>query len=69
VHWASLACQPEPSDGSAGMPGVEFAALGAGTAGWSTETTGATVAGTGTAAAGHNSLLGLLDGTELPVVR
>jgi hypothetical protein len=69
VHWASRACQPESSDGSAGMQGVESVALGIRTAGRSTETAGAAVAGTGTAAAGHNPLSGLLDGTEPPAVR
>jgi hypothetical protein len=69
VHWASLACQPESSDGSTGMQGVESAALGAGTAGRSAKTAGAAVAGTGTAATGHNLLSGLLDGTGLPAVR
>jgi hypothetical protein len=44
-------------------------ALGVGTAWRSTETASATVAGTGTAAAGHNPLSGLLDGTTLPAVR
>jgi hypothetical protein len=48
---------------------VESAALSAGTAGWSTETAGATMAGTGTTATGHNPLSSLLDGTELPAVR
>jgi hypothetical protein len=51
------------------MQGVESAALGAGTAERSAETAGAAVAGTGTAAAGHNPLSGLLDETELPAVR
>jgi hypothetical protein len=69
VHWASLACQPESSDGSAGMQGVESVALGTGTAERSTETAGAAVAGTGIAAAGHNLLSSLLDGTGLPTVR
>jgi hypothetical protein len=69
VHWASRACQPESSDGSAGMQGVESAALGTGTTERSAETAGAAVADIGTAAAGHNPLSGLLDGTELPVVR
>jgi hypothetical protein len=68
VHWASLAFQPESSDGSTGMQGVESTDLGAGTAGRSAETAGA-AAGTGTAAAGHNLLSGLLDGTGLPAVR
>jgi hypothetical protein len=69
VHWASLACQPESSDGSAGMQGVESAALGTETAERSVETAGAVVAGTGTAAAGHNPVSGLLDETELLAVR
>jgi hypothetical protein len=69
VHWASWACQLESSDGSAGTQGVEFAALGAGTAEQSAETVGVVVAGTGTAATGHNPLSDLLDGTELPAVR
>jgi hypothetical protein len=69
VHWASLACQPESSDGFAGMQGVESAALGAGTVGRSAETVGVAVAGTGTAAAGHNPLSGLLDEMELTAVR
>jgi hypothetical protein len=37
--------------------------------GRSAESAGAVVAGTGTAAAGHNPLSGPLDGTELPAVR
>jgi hypothetical protein len=69
VHRASRACQLESSDGSAGTQVMESAALGAGTAERSAETAGAAVAGTGTAAAGHNLLSGLLDGTELPAVR
>jgi hypothetical protein len=48
------------------MRGVEFAALGAGTAERSAETAGTVVAGTGTAHAGHNLLSGLLDGTGVP---
>jgi hypothetical protein len=54
VHWASRACQPESSDISASMQGVESVASGAGTAERSAETAGAAVAGTSTAAAGHN---------------
>jgi hypothetical protein len=50
----------ESSDGSAGTQSVESAALGAGTAERSAETAGTAVAGTGTAAAGHDLLLGLL---------
>jgi hypothetical protein len=69
VHWASLACQPESSDGSTDMPGMESAALGVGTAGRSAETAGAAGAGTGTVVAGHNLLSGLLDGMGLPAVR
>jgi hypothetical protein len=69
VHWASLACQLESSNGSAGMQGMESASLGAGTAKRSAETVGAAVPGTGTAAAGHNLQSGLLDGTGLPAVR
>jgi hypothetical protein len=51
VHWASRACQPESSDGSAGMQGVESTVLGAGTTRRSAETAGVAVAGTGTAVA------------------
>jgi hypothetical protein len=69
VHWASWACQPESSDGSAGMQGMESAVLGTRIAEQSAETVGSAVASTGTAAAGHNPLSGLLDGTELPAVR
>jgi hypothetical protein len=72
VHRASWACQQESLDGSAGMQGVESAALGAGTAGRSAKTTGVAGAGTGTAAAdlsSHNSLSGLLDGTAHPAVK
>jgi hypothetical protein len=69
VHWASRACQRESLDGSAGMQGVEFVSLGAGTTERSAETAGAVVAGTGTAAAGHNPVSGLLDETELLAVR
>jgi hypothetical protein len=53
----------------AGTQDMESVALGIGTAGRSAETSGVVVAGTGTAAAGHNPLSGLLDGTELPAVR
>jgi hypothetical protein len=63
VHWASRAYQLESSDGAAGTQGVESAALGAGTAEESAKIAGTAVAGTDTAAAGHNLLLGLLDGT------
>jgi hypothetical protein len=52
-----------------GMQGVESAALGAETAEESAETAGTVVASTDTAAAGHNLLSGLLDGTGLPAVR
>jgi hypothetical protein len=69
VHWASRAYQRESSDGAAGMQGVESAALGAETVEESAKTTGTAVAGTDTAAAGHNLLSGLLDGTGLPAVR
>jgi hypothetical protein len=69
VHWASRVCPLESSDGSACMQGVESANLGAGTAGRSAETAGATVAGTGTAATGHNSLSSLQDGTAHQVVK
>jgi hypothetical protein len=69
VHWASWAYQLESSDSSAGTQGVESTALGAGTAERSAETAGTDVAGTDTAAAGHNLLSGLLDGTGLPAVR
>jgi hypothetical protein len=48
---------------------VESAALGTRTVGRSAKTAGADVAGTGTAAAGHNPLSDLLDGMELPAVR
>jgi 2-succinyl-5-enolpyruvyl-6-hydroxy-3-cyclohexene-1-carboxylate synthase len=69
VHRASRAYQLESSDGAAGMQGVESAALGAETAEESAGTTGTVVAGTDTAATGHNLLTGLLDGTGLPAVR
>jgi 2-succinyl-5-enolpyruvyl-6-hydroxy-3-cyclohexene-1-carboxylate synthase len=69
VHWASRAYQRESSDGAAGIQGVESAALGAETAEESAETASIAVVGTDTAAAGHNLLSGLLDGTELPAVR
>jgi hypothetical protein len=69
AHWALQACQPRSSDGSAGMQGAESAVLGARTAGRGAETASAAVAGTGTTAAGHNPLSGLLDGTKLPAVR
>jgi hypothetical protein len=64
VHWTSWAYQLESSDGSAGTQSVESAALGARTAERSAET-----AGIGTAAAGHDLLSDLLDGTGLPAVR
>jgi hypothetical protein len=44
-------------------------ALGTGTAERSAETDAVAVAGTGTAATGHNPLSGLLDETELPAMR
>jgi 2-succinyl-5-enolpyruvyl-6-hydroxy-3-cyclohexene-1-carboxylate synthase len=70
VHWASRAYQLESSDGAAGMQGVESAALGTETAEESAGTASTAVAGTDTAAAaGHNLLTGLLDGTGLPAVR
>jgi hypothetical protein len=69
VHWASQAYQLESSDGAAGTQGVGSAALGAETVEESAETTGTDVVGTGTTAAGHNLLSGLLDGTGLPAVR
>jgi 2-succinyl-5-enolpyruvyl-6-hydroxy-3-cyclohexene-1-carboxylate synthase len=69
VHQASRAYQLESSDGAAGMQGVESAALGVETAEESAETAGTAVAGTDIAAAGHNLLSGLLDGTGLPAVR
>jgi hypothetical protein len=68
VNWASRACQPESSDGSARMQSVESAPLVIGTAVWSTKTASVAVAGTGTAA-GHNSQSAPLDGTALPAVR
>jgi hypothetical protein len=52
------------------MQGVESAALGTETAEESAGTASTAVAGTDTAAAaGHNLLTGLLDGTGLPAVR
>jgi hypothetical protein len=51
------------------MHGVESAALGAETTEECAGTADTTVAGTDTAAAGHNLLTGLLDGTGLPTVR
>jgi hypothetical protein len=51
------------------MQGVESVALGAKTAEECAGTAGTAVAGTDTADAGHNLLIGLLDGTGLPTVR
>jgi hypothetical protein len=51
------------------MQGVESVVLGTETAEEYAGNADTTVAGTDTAAAGHNLLSGLLDGTGLPVVR
>jgi hypothetical protein len=68
VHLASRAYQGEPSDGVAGMQGVESAALGAETAEECAGTADTAMAGTDTVA--DRSLPSdLLDGTGLPVVR
>jgi hypothetical protein len=48
---------------------VESVALGAETAKECAGTAGTAAAGTDTAAAGHNLLTGLLDGTGLPAVK
>jgi hypothetical protein len=69
VHRASRAYQLESSDGAAGTQGVESTDLGANTAEESAETAGTAMAGTDTAAVGHNLLSSLLDGTRLPTVR
>jgi hypothetical protein len=69
VRWASRVYQLESSDGAAGRQGVESVALGAETTEESAKTAGTAVAGTGTAAVGHNLMSGLLDGTGLPAVR
>jgi hypothetical protein len=68
VRLASRAYQGEPSDGVAGMQGVESVALGAETAEECTGTADTAVAGTNTVA-DHSLLSDLLDGTELPAVR
>jgi hypothetical protein len=68
VHPASRAYQGEPSDGAAGMQGVESAALGMETVEECAGTADTAVAGTNTAA-DHSLLLDLRDGTGLPAVR
>jgi hypothetical protein len=69
AHQASLACQSGSSDDAAGMQGMESVGLGTETAKECARTAGTAVAGTDTAAAGHNLLTGLLDGMGLPAVR
>jgi hypothetical protein len=68
VHLASRAYQGEPSDGAAGMQGVESVALGTETVVERAGTADTVVAGTDTAA-DHSLLSDLLDGTGLPAVR
>jgi hypothetical protein len=68
VHLASRVYQGEPSDGAAGMQGVESAVQGTETAEECARTADTAVAGTDMAA-DHSLLSDLMDGTELPAVR